>query len=368
MIDLKEFGWNSFFESHFIKYNQQNTTYIPARIISAQRHIYSVLCEYGELKGKITGKFQYEVQSIEKYPAVGDWVGITRKEKEDGAIIHFVFPRKTSLSRKTPGIKTEEQVICANIDTSFLVTTFDRDFNLRRIERYLSLIWDSGASPVIILNKADLCNDIEIFTREVESISPGIPVLCMSALEKSGIEQIYNYLKEGKTVVFLGSSGTGKSTIINCLLDAPKQATNSLRDNDKGRHTTSYRELFMIPDRRGMVIDNPGMREIQLWANEDIVEKTFADIEDLSQRCRFNNCSHTKEPGCAVKEALEEGSLEPKRLESYFKQKRELNRLSEKTKLAKKKLINMGKKKNKRISKIIRMRNKLQDKIQYNEA
>ena len=364
MIDLKEFGWNSFFESHFIKYNQQNTIYIPARIISAQRHIYSVLCEYGELKGKITGKFLYEVQSTEKYPVVGDWVGITRKEKEDGAIIHFVFPRKTSLSRKTPGIKTEEQVICANIDTSFLVTTFDRDFNLRRIERYLSLIWDSGVNPVIILNKADLCTDIETFIREVESISPGIPILCMSALEKSGIGQIYNYLKEGKTVVFLGSSGTGKSTIINCLLDAPKQATNFLRDNDKGRHTTSYRELFMIPDRRGMVIDNPGMREIQLWANEDIVEKTFADIENLSQSCRFNNCSHTKEPGCAIKEALEEGSLEPKRLESYFKQKRELNKLSEKTKLAKKKLTNMRKRKSKELSKLIRARNKLQDKIQ----
>lgn len=362
MIDLKELGWNSFFENHFIKYNQQNTTYIPARIISAQRHIYSVLCEYGELKGKITGKFLYEVQSTEKYPVVGDWVGIARKEKEDGAIIHFVFPRKTSLSRKTPGIKTEEQVICANIDTSFLVTTFDRDFNLRRIERYLSLIWDSGANPVIILNKADLCSDIETFTGEVESISPGIPILCMSALEKFGIEQIYNYLKEGKTVVFLGSSGTGKSTIINCLLDAPKQATNSLGDNDKGRHTTSYRELFMIPDRRGMVIDNPGMREIQLWANEDIVEKTFADIENLSQSCRFNNCSHTKEPGCAVKEAIEEGGLEPKRLESYFKQKRELNKLSEKNKLAKKKLINMRKEKNKRLSKMIRMKNKLHNK------
>jgi len=361
MIDLKELGWNSFFESHFIKYNQQNATYLPARIISAQRHIYSVLSEYGELKGKITGKFQYEVQSIEKYPAVGDWVGVTKKEQEDKAIIHFVLPRKTSLSRKTPGVKTEEQVICANIDTSFLVTTFDRDFNLRRIERYLSLIWDSGANPVIILNKADLCADIETFIREVELISPGIPILCMSALEKSGIGQIYNYLKEGKTVVFLGSSGTGKSTIINCLLEAPKQATNTLRDNGKGRHTTSYRELFMIPDRRGMVIDNPGMREIQLWANENIVEKTFADIEDLSQRCRFNDCSHTKEPGCAVKEALEEGSLEPKRLESYFKQKRELNRLSEITELAKKKLTNMRKRKSKELSK------KLHDKIQNNE-
>jgi len=362
MKDLKELGWNSFFENHFIKYNQQNTTYIPARIISVQRNLYSVLSEYGELKGEITGKFRYGVQSIEKYPVVGDWVGITRKEQEDKAIIHFVLPRKTSLSRKTPGVKTEEQVICANIDTSFLVTTFDRDFNLRRIERYLSLIWDGGANPVIILNKADLCTDMEIFIREVESISPGIPILCMSALEKSGIRQIDNYLKEGKTVVFLGSSGTGKSTIINYLLDAPKQATNSLRGNNKGRHTTSYRELFMVPDRKGMVIDNPGMREIQLWANEDIVEKTFADIEDLSQRCRFNNCSHTKEPGCAVKEAIEEGSLEPKRLESYFKQKRELNRLSERTELTKKSLLNIRKIKSKELSKLIRIRNKFNNK------
>ena len=356
MIDLKELGWNSFFENHFMKHNQQNTTYVPARIMSVQRNLYSVLSEYGELKGEITGKFRYEVQSIEKYPAVGDWVGITRKEKEDEAIIHFVFPRKTSLSRKTPGIKTEEQVICANIDTSFLVTTFDRDFNLRRIERYLSLVRDSGVNPVIILNKADLCNDIEIFIRKVEAISPGVPILCTSALEKSGIGQIHNYLKEGKTVVFLGSSGTGKSTIINYLLGAPKQATGSLRGNDKGRHTTSYRELFMIPDRRGMVIDNPGMREIQLWANEDIVEKIFADIEDLSRSCRFNNCSHSKEPDCAVKEAIEEGSFQPKRLDSYFKQKRELNELSERIELAKKKLMNMRKRKSKELSKLIKMK------------
>lgn len=361
MIDLKKLGWNSFFKRHFIKYSQQNTTYMPARIISVQRHLYSILSEYGELKGEITGKFRYEVQSIEKYPAVGDWVGITKKEQEDKAIIYFVLPRKTSLSRKTPGIKTEEQIICANIDTSFLVSTFDRDFNLRRIERYLSLVWDSGANPVIILNKADLCTDIEKFIREVESISLGVPVLCMSALKKSGVEQIYNYLKEGKTAVFLGSSGTGKSTIINHLLEAPKQATNSLRDNSKGRHTTTHRELFMIPDRRGMVIDNPGMREIQLWANEDIIEKTFVDIEALSQRCKFNNCSHTKEPGCAIKEALEEGSLEPKRLESYFKQKGELKRLLEKTELTKKKLINARKRKSKELSKLIR-RNKLHNK------
>ena len=364
MIELKELGWNSFFESHFIKHDQQNTTYVPARIISAQRHLYRTLSEYGELKAEITGKFRYEVQSIEKYPAVGDWVGVTKKEQEDKAIIHFVLPRKTSLSRKTPGVKTEEQVICANIDTSFIVSAFDRDFNLRRIERYLSLVWESGANPVIILNKADLCTDIETFIREVESISPGIPILCTSALKKSGVEQIYNYLKEGKTAVFLGSSGTGKSTIINCLLNAPKQAINSLRDNGKGRHTTSYRELFIIPDRRGMVIDSPGMREIQLWANEDIVERTFVDIEDLSQRCRFNDCSHSKEPGCAVKEAIEEGSLESKRLESYFKQKRELIRLSEKTKLANKKLANTRKRKSKELSKLIRMKKKLQDKRQ----
>ncbi len=364
MIDLKKLGWNSFFENHFIQFKHKNRTYIPARIISVQRHIYGVSSEYGELTAEITGKFRYEVQSIEKYPAVGDWVGITKKEQEGKAIIHFVLPRRTRLSRKTPGIKTEEQVICANMDTSFIVSAFDRDFNLRRIERYLSLIWESGANPVIILNKADLCVDIETFIREVESISLGIPILCMSALEKSGIGQIYNYLKEGKTVVFLGSSGTGKSTIINCLLEAQKQATNSLRDNGKGRHTTLYRELFMIPDRRGMVIDNPGMREIQLWANEDIVEKTFADIDVLSQRCRFNDCSHTKEPGCAIRKALEGGGLEPKRLESYFKQKRELNRLSERNELTKKKLMNMRKRKSKELSKLIRMRNKLQDKIQ----
>lgn len=359
MIDLKKSGWDSFFENHFLKYNQQNTIYIPARITSFHRNLYSVLSECGELKGEISGKFRYQVQSIEKFPAVGDWVGVTKKEHEDKVIIHFVLPRKSCLSRKTPGVKTEEQVICANIDTSFLVTTFDRDFNLRRIERYLSFIWDSGANPAIILNKADLCTDVEIFVREVELISPGIPILCMSALEKSGVEQIYNFLKEGQTIVFLGSSGTGKSTIINYLLDAPKQATNTLRSDDKGRHTTSFRELFMVPGEKGMIIDSPGMREIQLWADEDIVEKTFADIEVLSQRCRFNDCSHTKEPGCAVKEAIEEGILEPKRLESYLKQKRELKGLSEKSEFAKKKLMNRRKIKSKELSMLIKAWKKL---------
>lgn len=361
MIYLKKLGWDSFFDDHFKKYTQQkqNTTYLPARITSFQRNLYSVLSEDGELTGEISGKLRYQVQSIEKFPTVGDWIGITKKEQEEKAIVHFVLPRKTCLSRKTPGIKTEEQVIGANIDTSFLVTTFDRDFNLRRIERYLTLIWDSGASPVIILNKADLCTDIEIFCREVETISPGIPILCMSALEKSGVGQIYHYLKEGKTVVFLGSSGTGKSTIINCLLDAPKQVTNTLRGNQKGKHTTSYRELFMVPGQKGMIIDSPGMREIQLWANEDIIEKTFADIEVLSQRCRFNDCSHIQEPGCAVKKAIEEGNLEPKRLESYFKQKSELSILAEKSELAKKKLMNLRKMKSKELSKLIRARKKL---------
>lgn len=181
----------------------------------------------------------------------------------------------------------------------------------------------------------------------------------MSALEKSGVEQIYNFLKEGQTIVFLGSSGTGKSTIINYLLDAPKQATNTLRSDDKGRHTTSFRELFMVPGEKGMIIDSPGMREIQLWADEDIVEKTFADIEVLSQRCRFNDCSHTKEPGCAVKEAIEEGILEPKRLESYLKQKRELKGLSEKSEFAKKKLMNRRKIKSKELSMLIKAWKKL---------
>ena len=345
MTNLEELGWNSLFESHFTNYIQKNSSYLPARIISVQKNIYSVLCKYGELQAEVSGKFRYEARSVKNYPVVGDWTGITKIGQEDKAIIHFILPRKTSLSRKTVGAKTEEQVICANIDASFIVTAFDRDFNLRRIERYLSLIWECGINPFIILNKADLCTDIEMYIKEIKSISFDIPVLCMSALKKSGIEQMYNYLTKGKTTVFLGSSGTGKSTILNYLLGSPKQAINSLRRNEKGRHTTTYRELFILPDKKGMIIDNPGMREIQLWANRNIIEKTFADIEDLSKNCRFNDCSHNGEPGCAVKEALEKGNLEEKRLQSFLNQKIELNNLSQRIRLYQKKEINFKKNK-----------------------
>ena len=321
---LKELGWDAFFQEQFQLIKVPGS--VPGRVVSESKGSYQVNSQYGELTAKIAGKMRYQAEGQKAYPAVGDWVVIKPLVSENKATIHALLPRKSKFSRKVAGERTEEQVVSANVDTVFIVSGLDggRNFNLRRIERYLTLAWNSGATPVIILNKVDLCSDVDVFVQRVEEIAPGISIHPVSAKEKTGLEALRTYLTRGHTVAFLGSSGVGKSALINSLLGIEKQEVGEVREDDRmGRHTTTRRELILIPGG-GMMIDTPGMREIQMWAGEDDLQSSFSDIEALAKRCRFNDCSHNAETGCAVREAINNGDLDPGRLESYRKLQNEL--------------------------------------------
>ncbi len=316
---LEELGWDSHFADEFQNFALPDL--IPTRVISEFKGSYQVLGQYGELTAKISGKMQYHAGAENQYPAVGDWVIVKPLVKEQKGTIHAVLPRKSKFSRKVAGERTEEQVVSANVDTIFIVSGLDggRNFNLRRIERYLMLARSSGATPVIVLNKVDLCPDVEVCIRNVEAIAPGLSIHPVSAKERIGLDKLMNYLARGNTVAFLGSSGVGKSALINALLGIEKQKIGKVRDDDRmGRHTTTRRELILLPSG-GMVIDTPGMREIQMWADDDDLQGAFYDIEMLAKRCRFSNCSHNAESGCAVGAAIDHGDLDPARLESYRK-------------------------------------------------
>ena len=328
---LRQFGWDAGFKQQFEELRPDRSC-LPARVIYAQRQLYRVVGDHGECRAQVSGRLRHRARFPADFPAAGDWVGIQIDPKQAGnsgtGIIHFTLPRRTWLSRKAAGEKMEQQLICANVDRVFLISGLDRDFNLRRIERYLSAIYEGGAEPVIVLNKVDLCRDLEIKLADLGSVSFDLPVICTNALTGEGLKQLDPYFEEGKTAAFVGSSGAGKSTLINALLGREAQATRDLRSDGKGRHTTTHRELFLIPGR-GMVIDNPGMRELQLWAGEQTVGDTFAEIEELAEKCRFSDCSHAGEPGCAVQQQIAAGGLDPKRLQSYLKQKQELEQLAQ---------------------------------------
>lgn len=291
------------------------------RITLQEKGFYRIRTSMGEQNALVSGKFQFDAQSPSDYPAVGDYVMVNCADP-DTAIIHQVLPRKSLFVRKAVGTSKTEQVVAANIDTVFLCMSLNNDFNLRRLERYLAVAWESGADPVVVLTKADLCADLPQKQREVEAIAMGVDILTTSAMESDGYRQIMPYITEGRTVAFVGSSGVGKSTLINRLLGEERLATDGLRNDDKGHHTTTHRELLFLPNG-AMVIDTPGMRELGMWDAASGVEQTFGDIEELAARCRFRNCSHTSEPGCAVRAALESGHLDAGRWQSYQKLKNE---------------------------------------------
>ena len=291
------------------------------RITLQEKGMYRIRTSIGEENALVSGKFQFDAQSPSDYPAVGDYVMVNCADP-DTAIIHQVLPRKSLFVRKAAGTSKTEQVVAANIDTVFLCMSLNNDFNLRRLERYLAVAWESGADPVVVLTKADLCADLPQKQREVGAIAMGVEILTTSAMESDGYRQIMPYITEGRTVAFVGSSGVGKSTLINRLLGEERLATDGLRNDDKGHHTTTHRELLFLPNG-AMVIDTPGMRELGMWDAASGVEQTFGDIEELAARCRFRNCSHTSEPGCAVRAALESGHLDAGRWLSYQKLKNE---------------------------------------------
>ncbi|MFP4017447.1 MAG: ribosome small subunit-dependent GTPase A [Halanaerobiales bacterium] len=323
-MKLDRLGWNDYYRSLFSQYNTEK--YIAGRVSVEHKNSYRVLTEYGELLAEVTGKFNYRAESRVDYPAVGDWVVLELHPGQNRGSIHAVLSRKSKFIRKMAGRKTDEQILAANIDTIFIVSSLNSDFNLRRLERYLTQVWDSGASPVIVLNKADLCDDVEDKVRGVEEIAFAVPIHAVSCLDNTGLDQLNNYLGKGETIALIGSSGVGKSSIINILMGEELQLTGDIREDGKGRHTTTHRELMILPSG-AIIIDTPGMRELQLWDEGDGLSGTFADIEELAVQCKFNDCKHDTEPGCAVKNAIKSGSLNPKRLQSYRKMLRELKYL-----------------------------------------
>ena len=292
--------------------------WIPGRILSQEKGLYRVITQNGEQNATLAGKFRYQAQTASELPAVGDFVLLESAGADLGAVIHRLLPRKSVFIRKAAGTGNAEQVIAANVDTVLICMSLNNDFNLRRLERYLAVAWESGAAPVVVLTKTDLCGDAEEKKSAVSAVASGAEVLTVSALEKDGCASILPYLGEGRTVALIGSSGVGKSTLINRLLGENRQDINGLRNDDKGRHTTTRRQLFLLP-QGGTVIDTPGMRELGMWDASEGLEKTFSDLEELARTCRFRNCSHTNEPGCAVRKAVESGLLPEERLRSYRK-------------------------------------------------
>jgi ribosome biogenesis GTPase len=324
---LETYGWSDALQRQFAPHAADGL--IAARVILQQRGLYGLITELGELKAEISGKLARDAEAG-GYPAAGDWVAIAAGATDDLAIIHHVLPRRTAFTRKAAGSGGGVQVVAANVDVAFITASLNGDLNPRRLERYLASAWQSGAQPVVVLTKADLCADVERTVAEVEGMAVGACVHAISALTGEGLDAVRGYLGPGRTAVMVGSSGVGKSTLLNVLAGADRMATQSIREIDgRGRHTTSHRELILLPGG-GMLLDTPGMRELGLWDSDEGLLATFEDIEALAANCRFGDCGHSNEPGCAVRAALESGALDDGRWQSYRKLQRELAHLESK--------------------------------------
>jgi ribosome biogenesis GTPase len=322
-INLKELGWNDFFEAGFSSL-KPDPDCIAARVSAEHKGVYKVLCQYGELAAEISGRLRFDALGRADFPAVGDFVIISPRPSEGTATICDILPRRTKFSRGACGQYCDEQIIAANVDVAFIVTSLNADFNMRRVERYLTLAYESGSKPVVILSKADLCADIEGALAAAELSSQGADIVAVSAVSGYGFDKLDKFLKPYSTVSFLGSSGVGKSSILNRLLGREAQKVNEIREfDDRGRHTTTHREMFVL-DCGALVIDTPGMRELRLIESGDGLADTFADIEEAALNCRYRDCLHENEPGCAVNKAISNGTLDGKRLVNYKKMRREI--------------------------------------------
>jgi ribosome biogenesis GTPase / thiamine phosphate phosphatase len=317
-------GWDDRLREEFEPHRAAGL--VPGRVAVQHRGAWDVLAEDGELRVDVAGRLRHEAEETAELPVVGDWVAVAARPDETGGTIQAVLPRRTKFSRKTTMQAAEEQVLVANVDVVFVVTSLNEDLNLRRLERYLTLAWESGAAPVIVLTKADLVEDAAPLVAEVESIAYDVPVVPTSTVTGLGLERLTAFLPTGVTGALLGSSGVGKSTLVNALVGEERLATQEIRDDGRGRHTTTRRELIVLPDA-GLIVDTPGMRELQLWAADDGLEEAFDDVTALFADCRFSDCAHDTEPDCAVRAALDNGTLSSERWESYQKLERELEHL-----------------------------------------
>ena len=328
MIDLQTYG--------YMETEQPPEGMIPGRVTELRREQYTVFTAYGEMTARLKGKFYYDNQARVEFPCVGDFVLL--KPNDSGVSrIAQLLPRHSKFSRADLSghavgyAKTVlEQVVAANFDTVFILSSLNYDFNLSRIQRYLTQARQSGADPVVVLTKADLADDIETPAAEVLSIAPDVPVHAVSSRTGYGLDALTPYLQPGKTVVFLGMSGVGKSSLLNTLMGRTVMEVKTIREDDsRGRHTTTHRQLFQLPSG-AMIIDTPGMRELGLFEAQDGINAGFADVEALFAHCRFSDCRHESEPGCAVKAALADGSLSQERWESYQSQQREMRFINSK--------------------------------------
>jgi len=320
-MDLIDLGWDRTFLENIEECAIEEC--IIGRVTHEHGKHYKIITEEKEVNASLPNSYLQRIKSKSELPAVGDWVGLRTDPVLNKYYVSLVFPRKNKLSRKVAGMKSEEQIIASNIDIIFIITSVDSEFNIRRLERYLSMVFEIHAQTVIVLNKIDKNNDFQHYKKEIEQIYNDIPIVAISAKEGYNVEEIRKYITRGKTIVLVGSSGVGKSTIINQLLGYSRQAVGGTsKGTDKGRHITSTREMILLPEG-GMLIDNPGIRELQLWSSGEGIFKSFHDIEELSHLCKFKDCHHEQEPACAVKQAVEEGKIPIERLNSYKKLLRE---------------------------------------------
>jgi ribosome biogenesis GTPase len=323
-MSLVTWGWNSRLEKAFSSFPEHT----PARVTRQDRDRYEIVGAEGSAAAVVSGRFRHEATAAAQFPAVGDWVAATWG---DPSVLHAVMPRAGCFSRRAPGERTEEQVLAANVDVAFLVCGLDLDFNPRRLERYIASVWESGASPVVVLNKADLCEEIAERLAEARAVAAGAPIEVVSAATGVGLEALESHLSPGRTVALLGMSGVGKSSLVNALVGRERQLVAAVRESDsRGRHTTTHRELIPLPGG-AILLDTPGMRTLALWADEESLDASFGEIEALAASCRFRDCAHANEPGCAVLAGLASGELAEERYDSWRKLQREVAALAART-------------------------------------